>query len=214
MTKSVDLDAIVARLSRLSAPASADDEGPRAAVAAIFRQHANGGAELFFIRRAERAGDPWSGHIAFPGGRHAPSDETLLHTAIRETREEVGIDLTDVELVTRLPEVPAFTREKRGMLVVVPFVFVLRADVSPSPNYEVADTLWVPFDKLSSGEGRETFHWQWEGKDLELPCIRLEHTEQVLWGMTYRMVQTILDALGPTDDSEGPEGAAIRSGRL
>jgi len=185
----------LARLGRDAGGAAVAEEGPRAAVAAILRPDQNGDAELFFIRRAESPNDPWSGHIAFPGGRRDPEDETLLATAIRETREEVGIDLARAELLARLPDVPAFIRSKRGVLVVTPFVFALRDDVTPTPNYEVADTLWVSLAKLSAGEGKGTHAFSYEEKPYELPCIRLDPGQHVLWGMTHRMLETMLEAL-------------------
>jgi 8-oxo-dGTP pyrophosphatase MutT (NUDIX family) len=188
------LDEIVGKLGQLDRETDTTHDGPAAAVAAIFRDLGDG-AELFFIRRAEHPKDPWSGHIAFPGGRRDPGDETLLATAVRETREEVGIDLTNEQLVGRLPDVPAFTRTKRATLVVAPFVFAVRRPVNVAPNYEVAETLWIPFRKLAAGEGKGTFEWTWEGKTLELPCIRIGPEKHVLWGMTYRMLETMLEAL-------------------
>lgn len=198
------LDDIVEKLARLGRehdlPGGAEAEGgPRAAVAAIFRERCDlgpgGGAELFFIRRAEHPRDPWSGHIAFPGGRRDPGDATLLATAIRETREEVGIDLGPHQLVARLPDVPAFTKGKRAPLVVTPFVFAIRGDVAVAPNHEVAETLWVPFRTLACGEGKGTFQWTWEDKTFELPCVRIAPAQHILWGMTYRMLETMLDEL-------------------
>jgi 8-oxo-dGTP pyrophosphatase MutT (NUDIX family) len=190
------LDAIVRKLSALgSAPdLPAHDDSPRAAVAAMLRE-GDEGAEVFFIRRAESPTDPWSGHIAFPGGRHEPEDENLLTTAIRETREEVGIDLSRAELVARLPDVPAFIRSKRGRLVVTPFVFAVRESVAATPNYEVAGTLWVPLARLARGEGKGTYAFTWEDKPYELPCYRLEPDQHVLWGMTHRMLESMLEAL-------------------
>jgi hypothetical protein len=67
-------------------------EGPapgRAAVAIVLRD-VEDGPQVLLIRRAEHVGDPWSGHMAFPGGREDPEDESLLATAIRETREELA----------------------------------------------------------------------------------------------------------------------------
>jgi 8-oxo-dGTP pyrophosphatase MutT (NUDIX family) len=191
------LDAVVEKLARLGSAVDEPEEGevpPRAAVAAILREGAEG-AELFFIRRAESPTDPWSGHIAFPGGRYEPEDEDLLTTAIRETREEVGIELAHGELVARLPPIPAFKRSKRGVLVVTPFVFAKRDTVTPTLNAEVAGTLWVPLARLARGEGKGTYAFTWEEKPYELPCFRLEPGQHVLWGMTHGMLEQILGAL-------------------
>jgi len=194
------IDAIRRTLAKLGKEPGAIDDGPRAAVAAILREsgHADG-TELFFIRRAEHPQDPWSGHIAFPGGRRDPGDETLLATAIRETKEEVGIDLGSAELIARLPDVPAYTRTKRSRMVVAPFVFALPStfEFAPiAPNEEVSATLWVPLAKFARGEGKGIFQWPHEGQMLDLPCFRLDPGQHVLWGMTYRMLETMLDALG------------------
>jgi 8-oxo-dGTP pyrophosphatase MutT (NUDIX family) len=164
----------------------------------MFRSDERGAAELFFIRRAERDGDPWSGHIAFPGGRREARDATLVATAIRETFEEIGLDLARAELIARLPDVPAFTRSKQSSLVVTPYVFALdpvAAHAALTPNREVAETMWVPFDVLARGEGKGTLPWTWEGKELDLPCIRIGPEQHVLWGLTYRMLETLLEAL-------------------
>lgn len=183
-------------LRRLGAADEPVGDSPRAAVAAILRQRdAASSAELLFIRRAERQADPWSGHIAFPGGRCDATDESLLATAIRETREEIGVELSSTDVVARLPDVPAFVRTARGELVVTPYVFVLRSDTMPIPNEEVAEVLWYPFDAIASGTFRSTFSWRWKDKDLDLPCMRLEPGSHVLWGMTFRMVETMLEAL-------------------
>jgi 8-oxo-dGTP pyrophosphatase MutT (NUDIX family) len=191
------LDAVVEKLARLGSAEDVlgqGDDAPRAAVAAILREGPLG-AEVFFIVRAESPKDPWSGHIAFPGGRREPEDATLLTTAIRETREEVGIDLDRGDLVARLPDVPAFMRSKRGRLVVTPFVFAMRREVTPTLNYEVAGTLWVPIASLARGEGKGSYAFTWEEKPYELPCFRLDPGQHVLWGMTHRMVETMLEGL-------------------
>jgi len=174
-----------------------DEEQVHAAVAAILRDRPDGGgAELFFIQRAEHPNDPWSGHIAFPGGRREARDASLLATAIRETREEVGLDLERAELVARLPEVPAFIRTKRGTLVVTPFVFAMRGEDVVVMNREVAATLWIPLASFARGEGKGTYRFTWEKKDYEVPCFRIGPEQKVLWGMTYRMLETMLHALG------------------
>jgi len=172
-------------------------EEPRAAVAAILRElPGQQSAELFFIRRAEQAGDPWSGHVAFPGGRREPGDASLLETAIRETREEVGIELSAADAVARLPDVPAFRRSKQGTrLVVAVFVFVVRTDVPVVLNVEVASTLWVPLAMLIDAVGKETFELDFDGQTFNLPYVYLAPGEHRLWGMTYGMLLALLDAV-------------------
>jgi len=192
------LDGVLAKLITASVDhGEASSDEPRAAVAAILRERpGTEGAELFFIRRAEQENDPWSGHVAFPGGRREPDDKSLLETAIRETKEEVGIELGISDVVARLPDVPAFTRSKKGRLVVSVFVFVLHRDAEVSAdNAEVATTLWVPLALLKEGAGKETFELEYDGKKYEMPYIFLHPGEHRLWGMTYGMLMSLLDAV-------------------
>src|SRR5437867_5071185 len=120
-----------------------------AAVAVILRDGAEG-LETLFIHRAVRAGDTWSGQIAFPGGRREPTDADLRATAIRETREEVGVDLTAAEplgvlddMYPRTPVLPP--------VVVRPFVFGLveRPPITLNDG-EVREAFWVPFRALTA----------------------------------------------------------------
>lgn len=197
-----DLATIAARLARAPSPAPATHAEPgagdgataRAAVAAILRD-AGAGAEVLLIRRAERRGDPWSGHMAFPGGRRDATDSNLHATAVRETREEVGIDLdADGALLGRLPDLEAIARARRTGLVITPFVFALARDVPLAFDAEeVAGAFWVPLSPLARGEGAGTVTWQGEGGALDLPCWRVQG--QVVWGLTYRMIQSLFEAL-------------------
>ncbi len=192
------LDTVLEKLITASVDhGEATSDEPRAAVAAILREPAGAAsAELFFIRRAEHPTDPWSGHVAFPGGRREEQDRSLLETAVRETREEVGIDLELSECVARLPDVHAFTRSKRGRLVVSVFLFVVKRDVKVVPrSSEVSATLWVPLSLLASGVGKATFELEHEGRKFDMPYVYLEPGQHRLWGMTYGMLINLLDAI-------------------
>ncbi|HEU5170288.1 MAG TPA: NUDIX domain-containing protein, partial [Gemmatimonadales bacterium] len=79
---------------------------------------------LLLIRRAERAGDPWSGQMGLPGGRHHPGDPDLLATAIRETEEEVGLALDASRCIGVLDDVAPRTPDLPP-IAVRPFVFSL-----------------------------------------------------------------------------------------
>src|SRR5687767_10801396 len=101
------------------------DIGTRAAVAVILRD-APSGIEMLFIRRAEHPEDPWSGHMAYPGGRAEAHDPDLQATAMRETLEEIGIDLArSAQLLGALDDIRAMARGVPVDLAITPFVFRL-----------------------------------------------------------------------------------------
>jgi 8-oxo-dGTP pyrophosphatase MutT (NUDIX family) len=173
---------------------SGEPDGPRAAaVAAILRQ-ASGGLEVLFIRRAERDGDPWSGHMAFPGGRRAAGDKDLLATAVRETLEEIGIDLERcAELVGVLDDQDATGRNTAAPLPTRPFVFELLAMQEMTPNHEVCEIFWAPVEPLLLGERRTSIDVKYKGESYTLPGWDVEG--RVVWGLTYRMLSTLLGKL-------------------
>jgi 8-oxo-dGTP pyrophosphatase MutT (NUDIX family) len=194
---SYDLAAIAARLAAEEAMEAAATEERQAAVAAILRAPPGGEeAEILLIRRAERAGDPWSGHMAFPGGRRDPADPSLYHTALRETAEEVGIDLAlHGRLIARLPDLPAVARGRRVGMTIAPFVFALDLPEMPLivPNDEVAEALWTPLGPLARGERVATYPYQHEGQLYEMPGFQVG--ERIVWGLTHRMLELLFGAL-------------------
>lgn len=185
----MDLD--LARIRRRLSVIVPEEVGaaPRAAVAAVLRERARG-PEILLIRRAEHPEDPWSGHMAFPGGRHDPTDPSLEHTAVRETAEEVGLDLeVHGQLIARLDDVPT---HKTG-LVVRPFVWELATAPGLVPNHEVAEVHWVDLASLARGERDTTYELEWKGQLHAFPAYRVE--DRVVWGLTYRMLQILLSHL-------------------
>lgn len=175
---------------RLREPARVEEPtATRAAVAAVLRKREDD-LELLFIRRAEHEGDPWSGHISFPGGRAQPGEADPLQTAIRETEEETGIDLgRDAELLGPLDEIRAVARGRLVDLSIAPFVFRLLRPVKETPNDEVVSLHWLPLERLLDEECRSTMEAEHEGTTQELPCLRID--ELVIWGLTYRMFDNL-----------------------
>jgi len=175
---------------------SARGQGPeerKAAVAAILREAA-AGAELLFIHRAEHPHDPWSGHMAFPGGRVDAGDPDPLAAAVRETREELALDLgRDATLLGTLPEVHTHLRQGPAAMLVVPFVFEVRGEPALVPNHEVQEAVWVPLGFLLDRGNRGDFLWNGRGFPLLMPCYRYQG--RLIWGLTLHMLDPLLDAL-------------------
>ena len=172
----------------------------RAAVAAIFRGGPEG-AEVLLIHRAENPEDPWSGHLAFPGGRVDPEDENPLAAAVRETIEEVGLDLSrSARLIGRFSDLTAVARGRRLGLVIEPFVFELVEEAPFSLNHEVQEAFWLPLTHLVEPRNRSSLEYAFENGPVELPCYRWQ--DQVLWGLTLRMLDEVIELLTgkvPTD---------------
>lgn len=180
----VDLDLL--RL-RLDSHEPAVVEAPKkAAVAAVVTPQ----LDILFIRRAEHPDDPWSGHMAFPGGRLDPGDPTLLDTAKRETREELGLELSDAQLLGRLDDLATH----RTGLMVRPFVFAIdRPPPKLRENYEVAETLWAPLIPLMQGERDAEYPYVHDGRQLRFPAYDVDG--RIVWGLTYRMLQSLFGLL-------------------
>ncbi|HEU4451779.1 MAG TPA: CoA pyrophosphatase [Longimicrobium sp.] len=178
--------------SRPAFQASAGEGAGRAAVALLLRP-TGAEPELLLIRRAEREGDPWSGHMALPGGRAAPADPDPVATAARESAEEVGIDPSRAgRLLGALDEVaPRSSRGPAG-LVVSPFVFAVAADAAAVPNHEVQEALWISVAELLRPEAvTEYLHELAEGSTLRFPAF--DARGYVVWGMTHRILTGFLE---------------------
>lgn len=198
-----DLPYIEERI-RSRSPVQADiDPLMRAAVAVVL---AADGADLsvLLIERAQHPLDPWSGHMAFPGGRHEATDASLERTAIRETLEEVGIDLArHGRYVARLDEVQAQARGRELSMVITPFLFVLdRVRPTTLDTREVADAIWVPLKVCHDDGHRGSTHISRDGYDAHFPAIL--YRGKTVWGLTYRILCAFLEALG----EDGPDSSA------
>ncbi|MBN8613697.1 MAG: CoA pyrophosphatase [Deltaproteobacteria bacterium] len=166
----------------------------RAAVATILRERSPHALEVLLIRRAEKAGDPWSGHMAFPGGKQEKHDLDLEGTARRETSEEIGLSLERFgEPLGHLDDVPAYARGQLTGMVVTPTVWLLHETPVLSPNYEVSEIHWASMGTLMSGELDTTIDYPWQGQTLRLPGFRVG--ERVVWGLTHRMLSILFERL-------------------
>ena len=143
---------------------------------------------VLLIRRVERAGDPWSGQIAFPGGKMQPEDGSVRDTAIRETLEEVGIDLNRAaEFLGYAGVMTTHT----GTMEVVPSVFVLKEWVKVKHNEEVASYRWVDLKDIQAPGARSTYGLEYDGKVVGMPAYAVG--DYLIWGLTYRILSSLFE---------------------
>ncbi len=163
----------------------------RSAVAMILQIRA-GELNILMIKRAERKGDPWSGHMAFPGGRMDPEDRNGFAAAVRETEEEVGLRLgPEDRCIGRLSDLNARPHKGAFGMAVSPFVFHLEREVTFIPNYEVAEVVWVPLEFLLDTDNREQMVWERTGVKIPLPCYFYEGRR--IWGLSLAMLDELMD---------------------
>lgn len=216
MTGAAELDRLeahplVRRLMRSLAqrPGRLVEEEPgtrRAAILLAMRAREDGEPELLMIKRSDFEGDPWSGHIACPGGRMEPADRDLAVTAVRETWEETGVDIAvDGRLLGHLDELRPRNAHLPA-LIIRPFVALVRAGVHIVPSNEVADAFWVPLAALRTADAWGTGTVHVRGRDRTVSVFR--HGPYVVWGLTERVLRQFLayvgeEAAGESFDDDG-----------
>lgn len=172
-------------------PAAAEPAARRTAAVAALLRPGEPGPDVLLMTRAERPGDRWSGQVSFPGGRAEERDATLLDTAIRETQEEVGIDLRRVARpIGRLEPVRAIARGKVLPLTIAPFVFAQVEPIEWSLNHEASDAFWFPLGRAATGELDADYEYRLGPVPMTFPSWRWQG--RVVWGLTYRMLQDLL----------------------
>ena len=141
---------------------------------------------VLLIRRADQVDDPWSGQVAFPGGKAQEEDRALKETAIRETREEVSIDLEqDADFLGYFTPFRTHT----GTLDVFPAVFLLKKRVKVHPNEEVSSYLWVKLEELTAEKARLSYRIDVGGRTREAPALLVD--DYVVWGLTHRIISSL-----------------------
>jgi 8-oxo-dGTP pyrophosphatase MutT (NUDIX family) len=171
----------------------APDVRRQAAVAIVL--HGEPWPRVLLMKRAERAGDPWSGHISLPGGGYQTSDGDLRVTAIRETREELGVDLDGARVLGSLPPLHPRSSGPNG-IAVTPLVFATAAPLEPVCGPEALAAFWLPIDLASSGAIDSTY--QVPGSTVTFPSWTYEG--HVIWGLTRRILDTLLALAAPSSE--------------
>lgn len=166
-----------------------------AAVAIVFRE-GTGSVEVLLIERAERADDPWSGHMAFPGGRLEHSDDSSFSTARRETFEEVGIELAKAEYLGQLDDIVGNPRSGPTLVVAAHAFFLTEKQKIELDPREVRDAFWFPLAEMLE-ESRSVEYTIAQRPEAPYPGILVGIPgRHVVWGLTYRFLENLLNVLG------------------
>ena len=180
-----------------------ESDKTHAAVALVFHEHA-AGLRLLFIERAEREEDPWSGHIAFPGGKVEACDREPRASAERETLEEIGIDLGKADYLGRLDDLSGSTLPVQ----VSGFAYLLAPaapkvashleslDATLTLNTEVRTAFWFNLTDLVDPQCHLRSRFSIGGREVLLPAIQMGKGKPLLWGLTYRFVMQVIEGLG------------------
>lgn len=164
-----------------------------ACVSIILRGNSIEDLEVGFIQRAFNPEDRWSGHIAFPGGRREEYDSSALAAALRETQEEVGVDLITDEMIGQLSDVQARKAGTQLDFFIRPFVFFTQREFAITLDAaEVADFFWVPLKELKNPNRITKFSVNHDNGTFTLPALDLDR-DPPLWGLTYMMILDLLE---------------------
>jgi 8-oxo-dGTP pyrophosphatase MutT (NUDIX family) len=189
------IEAVKEKLIEFSPSRHPERKQTKRSAVTIVLHDIDGELSVLMIERAKSEGDPWSGHMAFPGGRVDPSDAHSYDAALRECEEEVGLKLLDFgALIGRLSELPTHWRKDvRDKMYVTPFVFQLNSLPELTLNYEVADTVWIPLRYLADEVNRQTFTWSNDEVSFELPCYHYQGKK--VWGLSLAMLDELMAAI-------------------
>jgi 8-oxo-dGTP pyrophosphatase MutT (NUDIX family) len=178
------------------APTTVSARGRLQAAVAMVLRGATASPDVLFIERARREGDPWSGHMAFPGGRVDPGDPSPRSAAERETLEEVGLDLSRAEPLGRLDDLQGHRAAGVPKMVISAFVYHLSEPPPLSPNHEVREAFWFPVASLHDADRQVPYRMPLAG-ETPFPGIRVGDPERhVVWGLTYRFLEVFFEVVG------------------
>lgn len=146
---------------------------------------------LLFIKRPDNERDPFSGHMAFPGGRMERGDEGKDQTAVRETIEEVGIDINKSgRILGSLDDVIPNNPRARNYIV-TPYVSLLSEEVAITmDSAEVEKTFWIPISHLVDDKNTETRMRDRGGRMIK--DYVYYYDGHIIWGMTGRILHHFL----------------------
>ena len=165
----------------------------RLAVIALVFWHNGHELCLCIGRRAINPQDPWSGDLAFPGGKVEAQDQSLHHIAARETQEEIGLHLPETALIGSLGKTAATGSGQRMPMPVYPLIYHLQ---STPDNFRVSDEIteayWVPVTQLW-----QPYHWmQFCFPPTRQQRVGIRIGNHFLWGFSLKILVQLAERVG------------------
>ncbi len=139
---------------------------------------------ILFVKRVESPVDPWSGQMAFPGGKRDAADRSLKQTVVRETLEETNIDLDRCRFLGVMEPQKSTARPE---MKVVPFVILLEYEPVIKLNEELEKSVWISPEELVRHRSTVKFSFG------EFPAYVVGNI--VIWGLTYRILEAFLNSI-------------------
>ena len=127
------------------------------------------------------------GQVSFPGGKQDICDEGSMHTALRETYEEIGLPREKVDLLGMLDQILSL-----HYYLVTPYVGLIPSDFVPLPNNDEIESVFkVPLAFFMKSEN----HWSEEKKILAFPVLvhHFEYQGYDIWGLTAKLIFRLLE---------------------
>jgi 8-oxo-dGTP pyrophosphatase MutT (NUDIX family) len=146
--------------------------------------------EVLLIKRAIREGDPWSGDIAFPGGKQHAEDRNTCQTALRELREETGITPSNTEPVYRLPDKLTRLHHAPLPMTISPWIFETDSPQTAKLNHESTDFLWLPLTEFLREDAQSTLKWKTRLGTFTMPTLEVD--EHRIWGITLSIIHGMI----------------------
>ena len=183
------IDSIRSALSKTSSPNSVNSDGLIEAAVAILVYPKPDSLTIILNKRTDRV-EHHKGEISFPGGGRDPEDDSRLDTALRETREEMGIAPEDIEIIAQLDQVST-----RSGFSITPFVGIIPPDYDfEVSNIEIAEVLEVPIESLLDTENQVEDDRVW-GDEIPSKQYSYLYGSHIIWGATARIITQLLDIL-------------------
>ncbi len=152
-------------------------------------------ASILFTQRADEM-PTHAGQISFPGGKMDASDSNVAETALREAREEIGLEAEFIDSIGFLDDYITSTGYR-----ISPLVAVIRQGYSITPDQsEVADVFDVPLSFLMNAQNHEMHTREWRGTQRKFYAMPYE--TRFIWGATAGMLRNLYDWLYKMDLSK------------